>query len=266
MVAAVLRPRRMIDIHAHILPGCDDGARSLADAVEMARIAWRTGTTDLVATPHANFDHAYHPAQIEQTLADLRAAIGSEPRLHTGCDLHLSPQNIEDALAHPGKYAVNHKAYVLVEFPDVLIPPATEERFSAMLEAGMIPVITHPERNFLLHRRVDDLEHWVGLGCRIQVTAQSLTGRFGREARRFARRLLRLGLVHFVASDAHDPRDRTPRLDEAYCHVARHYGPAYADLLFTLNPKAVLTGEPLAAESLEPPRPLSLWRRIWRGR
>jgi protein-tyrosine phosphatase len=237
----------MIDIHSHILPGLDDGAASFPEAVEMVRIARVAGTTDLVATPHANFEYEYDPALVSERLARLRAEAGPEVTLHSGCDFHLAPGNIADALAHPGKYTVNGKRYLLVEFPDVLIAPTTARDFRRLIQAGMTPIITHPERNFLLHLRVADLERWVGLGCLVQVTGQSLLGRFGREACRFARTLIGRGLVHFVASDAHDASDRTPRLDEAYREVEGHYGAACAERLFVTNPRAVVTGDPLPA-------------------
>jgi protein-tyrosine phosphatase len=253
----------MIDIHSHILPGLDDGAPSLTAAVEMVRIAWAAGTTDLVATPHANFEYAYDPALVRERLAQLQAAAGPQVTLHGGCDFHLAPANIEDALANPGKYTVNGRRYLLVEFPEVLIARTTTLDFTRLVEAGVTPIITHPERNFLLHKRVADLERWVGLGCLVQVTAQSLLGRFGREARDFARMLAGRGLVHFVASDAHDACDRTPRLDQAYRDVAARFGAARAERLFVTNPRAVLTGDPLSAAPVEQACPRRPWYRLW---
>jgi protein-tyrosine phosphatase len=256
----------MIDIHSHILPGLDDGARSLAEAVEMVRIAGVAGTTDLVATPHANFEYAFDPARVRERLDALRAAAGPAVTLYSGCDLHLSPPNIEDALAHPTRYTINAGRYLLVEFPDVLISRTAAHDFARLIEAGMLPIITHPERNFLLHRRLDDLRRWIGLGCLVQVTAQSLTGRFGREAREFSLALLGDDLVHFVASDGHDPSDRPPRLDEAYRKVATRFGAARAERLFTTNPRATLTGDPLPPVPAPEPPPPRRWYCFWRPR
>ncbi|HEX8984229.1 MAG TPA: CpsB/CapC family capsule biosynthesis tyrosine phosphatase [Bryobacteraceae bacterium] len=252
-------PARMIDIHTHILPGLDDGAASLSEAVEMVRIAARTGTTDLVVTPHANFEYEFEPAVARERLAELEFAAGPGVRLHWGCDFHLSAHNIEDALAHPAKYTINGKRYLLVEFPDVLIAATTTRDFARLLEAGMVPIITHPERNFLLHARMEDLKHWAGLGCLVQVTAQSFTNRFGKQVRAFARALLEQRLVHFVASDAHDAHDRTPRLDQAYREVTERAGGQRAELLFVTNPGAVLTGAPLPEPGPEEPRPARKW-------
>jgi protein-tyrosine phosphatase len=250
----------MIDIHTHVLAGLDDGARTLDDSVAMVRLAAETGTTDLVATPHENFEYHLDPQRVEAGIAELQQAAGSALTIHRGCDFHLYPDNIEDALANPTKYTINHKRYLLVEFPDLMIAKDSGSVFARLLEAGMVPIVTHPERNFLLHGRLESLASWVAAGCLTQVTAQSLEGRFGPQVRRVARELLRRGLVHFIASDAHDATDRTPRLDRAYRCVARRYGREWADLLFTANPGAVLRGDPLPKQ---PPPPAPRWWHFW---
>lgn len=253
----------MIDIHTHVLPGIDDGARSLDESVEMLRAAARSGTTDLVATPHANLEFRFDPQVVEERLAELQNVAGPAVHLHRGCDFHLYYENIQDALTNPSKYTINGKSYLLVEFSDLLIAPSTPQVFARLLRAGMIPIITHPERNYLLHARMDQIKAWVGLGCCVQVTAQSLLGRFGTEARDIGRQLIERGLVHFVASDAHDASDRTPRLDEAYRHVAARYGEACAESLFVVNPRAALSGEPLGDQPVPKVRTSRKWFKFW---
>jgi protein-tyrosine phosphatase len=252
----------MIDIHTHVLAGLDDGARSMEDSVEMIRIAAETGTTDLVASPHANLDFSFDPGLVEQRIAELEKAAGSL-RIHCGCDFHLYFDNIQDALAHPSKYTINHKRYLLVEFPDILIAKSTPEVFAQLLAHGMTPVITHPERNYLLHRRMEEMESWIESGCLVQVTAQSLLGRFGGEARDVAQRLMKRGLVHFIASDAHDTEDRPPRLDLAYNYVASRYGRERAELLFVTNPRAVIDGQPLPEQPPPEPETGRKWYKFW---
>ncbi|HOL70193.1 MAG TPA: hypothetical protein PKW45_02010 [Bryobacteraceae bacterium] len=249
----------MIDIHSHVLPGLDDGSPDLKESLRMLEIAAAAGTTDLVATPHANLQYGFDPSIVTRKLAELQASAPPTIRLHYGCDLHLTPDNVRDALANPERYTINHRRYLLVEFPDILIPKTTAGIFSSMLEAGIVPVITHPERNFLLHSRLDELAGWVAQGCLVQVTAQSFLGRFGSEARAVCKELMKRGLVHIVASDAHDSKDRPPRLDLARRHVAKKYGEAAAERLFVSNPRAVLEGEPLP----EPGRPWPERRRTW---
>lgn len=252
----------MIDIHTHVLPGLDDGAQTLDAAVEMLRVAARSGTTDLVATPHANIDFRFDPELVRREIAELQQAAGPNVRIHRGCEFHLFFDNIQDALANPRKYTINGDSYLLVEFPDVLIARNTTDVFRRLIEGGTIPVICHPERNYLLHSRIEELRAWVELGCRVQVTAQSFLGRFGLDTRRFAERLMRRGLVHFVASDCHDAEDRSPRLDEAYDYVARKFGEDRARALFVTNPGAVLCGQPLPPAP-EPPPPRRGWNRYF---
>ena len=194
----------MIDIHSHILPGLDDGSKSLEESVAMLRQAAAAGTTDIVASPHANQEYVFDPLVVEQKIGELQAAVGDAPQIHYGCDFHLTLENIEDALRVPGRYSINHRGYLLVEFSDFLIPKTTDEIFARMMKAGLRPIVTHPERNQLLQRRLPELEAWVAQGVHMQVTAQSLLGRFGKTAKGCAHELMGRGLVHFLASDAHN--------------------------------------------------------------
>jgi protein-tyrosine phosphatase len=254
----------MIDIHSHILPGLDDGPATLEECLAMVRLAAQTGTTDIVASPHASLQFRFDSALVDDKIAELAAACGPLPRIHRGCDFHLTYDNIQDALAHPQIYTINRRSYLLVEFSDLLIAKSTDEIFARMRDAGIIPVITHPERNWLLQQRLPQLEAWVASGCCLQVTAQSLLGRFGREAKICAWQLLRRNLAHFVASDAHDPEDRTPRLDLACQEITRKLGPEHAERVLVRNPRAALEGEELEwAPEGEPAAPRK-WYQFWR--
>jgi protein-tyrosine phosphatase len=252
-----------VDIHSHILPGLDDGPEKLDDCVAMVRMAAETGTTDMVASPHSDLTYTFQPEMVAQRIHELAAASGNVLAIHTGCDFHLHYENIVDALANPTKYTINHKCYLLVEFSDLLMAKPSDEIMGRLLDAGMAPVVTHPERNSLLQRRLDLLDAWVGRGCYLQVTAQSFLGRFGANARDFANELMKRGMVHFVASDAHDPNDRTPRLDGAFAYVANKYGEPRARQLFIANPRAALTGEVLPTEEPAEAPPQRKWYQFW---
>jgi protein-tyrosine phosphatase len=254
----------MIDIHCHILPGLDDGSPDLEQSVAMARLAAAAGTTDLVASPHSDLQYAFDPLLVESKIAELSEACGGVVRIHYGCDFHLHYENIQKALAEPSRYAVNHKRYVLVELSELLALKATGEILERMRSAGMIPIITHPERNGVLQHHLEKLESWVGEGCCLQVTAQSLLGRFGKKARAFSVELLQRGLVHFVASDGHDTRSRPPRLDEARDWVRGKFGASAAERLFVSNPGAVLAGEPLPPSGPESEAAPRKWWRPWK--
>jgi protein-tyrosine phosphatase len=256
----------MVDIHSHILPGLDDGAKTLEESVAMLRMAAQDGTTDIVATPHSDLQYSFDPDLVTQKIAELEEAAGGVIAIHRGCDFHLHYDNIQDALANPAKYAINHRRYILVEFSDLLIARTTDEVFFRMLAAGMTPIITHPERNPLLQRRLEQLEAWVAQGILLQVTAQSFLGQWGREAKAFADVLMKRNLVHFVASDAHDAARRPPLLGEACRYVAGRWGERTAQALFVTNPKAALSGDPVDLDlpAPEPEAPPKRWYEFWR--
>ena len=253
----------MVDIHSHILPGIDDGSKSLEMSVEMLRVAATSGTTDIVASPHSNLEFRFEPDVITEKIEELSEASGNIVRIHRGCDFHLHFDNIQDALSYPTKYAINNKNYLLVEFSDLLIAKTTDDIFYRLMSVGLIPIITHPERNALLQQRLEQLRAWVNQGAMIQVTALSLTGRWGKRTKRFADELMRQRLVHFVASDAHDPEYRPPSLKEAYEYIARHYSEQRAQELCVTNPQATLTGQELYFDEadFEPPKK---WYQFWK--
>ncbi len=242
----------MVDIHSHILWGLDDGAKTLADSVAMAELAAATGTTDIVATPHANNRYLFDSALIEQRVQELRRACNNKPRIHSGADFHLSFGNLESALRDPRPYTVNHARYLMVELPELVIPPDLGQIFERLQQVGILPVITHPERNRALWRDEKLFSSWLQAGCYAQITAQSLEGHFGRTARDVAWRLLDEEQAHFVASDGHDLEHRPPRLDRAYAAVAKKYDEETARRLFVENPRDVLDGVPI--QNISPAR------------
>jgi len=230
----------------------------------MVRMAAENGTTDLVATPHANMVYRFDPGLIAERRGQIEAAAEGVLQLYTGCDFHLSYDNIQDAVANPNKYTINQRCYLLVEFSELLIFKNTAEIFGRLTDAGMMPIITHPERNSLLRQRADEIASWVEQGAYVQITAQSVTGQFGRRAQDFCRVLLDRGLVHVVASDAHDCEHRPPVLRQAHEWLCGRYGEPLAYTLTTGNPAATLTGKPLelpAAAVASAPRK---WYQIWR--
>jgi protein-tyrosine phosphatase len=243
----------LIDIHSHILWGFDDGSRSVDESAAMVRLAAESGTTDIVATPHANLEYVFQPQLIQERILQLGRIVGPILSIHSGCDFHFYPDHIDLAVQHPSRFTINGKGYLLIEFSDLIIFKETAAMIARLRTAGITSILTHPERNYLLHRRIEDLSAWVKDGLLLQVTAQSLFGRFGADVRKFSEELLARGLVHIIASDAHDCEDRPPRLDLARNHVQKKYGGALAAHLFVRNPSAVLNGFPVPA--MPPPEP-----------
>jgi protein-tyrosine phosphatase len=249
-----------VDIHSHVLYGLDDGARTIEQSVAMLEMAASGGTSDIVCTPHSDLVYQFQPVLIAERVAELRSAVGGKIQIHHGCDFHLHFDNIQDCLANPTRYTINHQRYLLVEFANEHISNTTDDVLSRMIYADITPVITHPERNPLLRERIGEMANWVRAGCLVQVTAQSFLDRFGKQARQAADDLMEQRLVHFIASDAHDTVDRTPLLAEAFSYVADRYGAAKAKALFTDYPRATLTGQYLEVEE---PAPTKKKRWFW---
>ncbi len=237
----------MVDIHCHILPGLDDGPDTLEESVQMAEMAILDGITHVIATPHANDTYPFLPEMVQKRRDEIQARIGNRLILATGCDLHLSFENIQDLRNNPRKYTLNQKNYLLVEFADFSIPPTIDTTLHELHLAGLRPIVTHPERNALIRSNPARLVGWVRQGCRVQVTALSLLGRFGRSAQESAEWLLDHDVIHFIASDAHNTsaRGRPLLLRDAFTLVAERRGVAVARALFRDNPLAAFEGRTL---------------------
>lgn len=247
----------MIDLHHHLLPGLDDGSKTMENSVAMARLAAEDGITHVVCTPHANGQYTFDPAINEGKVAELRALVAAENiplTLGLGCDFHLSYDNIQDAKDRPARYAINGLSYVLVEIPDYGLPRGLNEIFYELQLAGLTPILTHPERNPTLQSDPSRLEEWLRGGVLIQVTGDSVRGSMGKSAERLAHKLLADRWVHFLATDAHNTTSRPPRLSEARAIITKKYGPEYAGFLTETNPRAVFEGKPLIEQ--EEPRGL----------
>jgi protein-tyrosine phosphatase len=244
----------MIDIHHHLLWGMDDGASNIDISIAMARIAAADGITHVVCSPHANGQYSFDPQLIAEKVAELQRRLDAENialKLGRGCDFHMSYENIERAKADPGRFSINELGYLLVEIPDYGLPRGLTEIFYELQLAGLIPILTHPERNPTLQADQSRMAEWMRGGVLIQVTAGSVLGQMGKHAERMAHELLANRWVHFLATDAHNTTSRPPKMHAAFELVAKKYGPDYAHLLCLSNPLAAFMGKPLQSQ-LEP--------------
>jgi protein-tyrosine phosphatase len=167
-----------------------------------------------------------------------------------------------EAVETPDKYSINGLRYILVECSDLHIAGSMDCVLDRLQSVDLVPIVTHPERNPILQRNMGTLEKWMNQGCLIQVTALSVMGGFGKKAHAAAHQLLGKGMVHVIASDAHDPVHRHPRLDEAFRAIAGDYGEDTAELLFRSNPGRIIRGE-FVAEGRLPGGERRKWWQFW---
>lgn len=235
----------MVDIHCHMLPGLDDGPETVEMACAMAELAIADGVTHVIATPHASLEYEFDPATVRAKREEMQERFQGRLTFGTGCDFHLSFDNLEDIRHEPERFTLNQKNYLLVEFADFAIPPAMDDALHNLQLAGLTPVITHPERNPLIRSKPERLYGWLRQGCYAQVTAGAVLGRFGRTAQKAAMHWLDAGAVHFLASDAHNTTSRPPGLKEAFEAVTQSHGRTLARALCEENPMAAFNGRPL---------------------
>lgn len=238
----------MIDLHAHILPGVDDGARTLADAREMARVAAAEGVRAIAATPHVRRDHPTSAEAMERGVETLREDFRAE-----GIDVEVLPGGELDLewieSLDPGelrRYALGGGRHLLLEVPYHGWPRGLEARIARLRQEGLAAVLAHPERNETVREQPEWLAGLRAEGALVQVTAASLDGRLGRRTQAAARRLVQLGLVDVLASDAHHPELRAYGLVAA---AAALRDPGLARHLTVDVPAAVVAGEEITPET-----------------
>lgn len=236
----------MVDLHGHLLPGIDDGAKDLEQALNMARLAVEDGIAVSVLTPHhLNGVYTNTARHVRQQLALFRDRLfehGIPLQVLPGTECHLVPE-LPTALAAGTALTIadRHRA-VLVELPVHTVPLGATSILEDLLAMGLQPVIAHPERNRELIGDSERLADWVDMGCLAQVTAQSCTGRFGSQIQNAARRMVCDGLIHVMASDAHRDSRRIPQLSAGRAAVAQWASPETAILLTEDFPRALVDG------------------------
>lgn len=242
----------MIDLHSHILHETDDGATSLQVALDMARFAAEDGVEVMACTPHF-LPGVYDPdpQQVVRRVAELNDHLldaGIDLALVTGCEAHIRP----DLLRRLGSgqiLTLHFGKYVLIEMPPSTLPPNMDRLFLDLIRAGYKPIMAHVERYRWADRAMPFIQNMVLAGVLMQVTAGSFFGDYGRSAMDLSARFLDNGMVHVVASDAHDLTRRPPGLSKAFAHVAKTRGMEEANLIFKRRPEMILLGEAALAHT-----------------
>lgn len=230
-----------VDIHCHILPCADDGPDCAEQAQDMLRIAHAEGIREIAVTPHFALDiPGFHASWNEKEfkLLSLHAEeLGI--RLHKGGEIRLDKKALlalHEGVCKP----LGAGRYILLELPDHGVPAHLHGELSAFLGAGWIPVLAHVERLAALQADLNALCEWVEEGCLLQVNASSLLGNWRSASARTARKLVKQGRCHVVATDAHSSQRRPPMMQVAYHKACRWVGEPAAQDLFCHTPKHVL--------------------------
>lgn len=233
----------MIDLHSHLLPGIDDGARDLETSLEMARMAVADGTTVMACTPHIYPGLYMNDAQgIAADVAKLQRALEVHHiplKLVVGADAHLVPELL-DGLCSGRVPTLHGSRYFLLEPSHHVAPPQFEESVFQITAAGFTPVITHPERLVWIEQHYDKFVSLAQRGVWLQITAGALMGRFGKRAKYWSEKLLDDGYVHLMASDAHTTSMRNPRMSDAVARLESFVGAEEASRLVRERPQAIL--------------------------
>lgn len=257
----------MIDLHTHILPGVDDGSKTVEDAVAFARLAVEDGTRKIVATPHCKEGFYFNTrAEIIPAVESLQKTLDREKlnlELIPGAEVHLAPdlvQRVKDGRAPT--LADNGKTLLLelsLTQPQVELP---EIVFQLKL-AGLVVLFAHPERIKFFSDDISRYERLIEQGAYGQLTTSALTGRFGANAQKFGETLLKRGLVHVLASDGHNVSGRSPEMSPGLEVAASLVGERYAEAMVTDAPQAILEGRAPELPPIERPKKKSFFGKMF---
>jgi protein-tyrosine phosphatase len=236
----------MFDLHSHLLPGIDDGAPDLETSLAMARAYVEQGVECVACTPHI-LPGLYHNTgpQIRQAVTALQTQLddaGIPLKLTTGADNHIVPEFVS-GLQSGRLLPLGDSAYVLAEPPHHVAPARLEDLFFNILLAGYVPVLTHPERLSWIENKYDVVQRLAAHGVWMQITSGSVTGRFGRRPRYWAERMMEEGIVHILATDAHNTGPRPPDLWEGRKQAEKLVGTDEALHLTVTRPQGILSNK-----------------------
>lgn len=217
----------MIDIHSHILPGIDDGARTEADSIAMAQVAIKEGIDTIIATPHhRNNSYDNYKQEIVTNVSILNELFQQRNiplKVIAGQEVRIYGELLEDYAKGEIQTLADTK-YLLLEFPSREVPQYAEQLLYDIQLSGLRPIIAHPERNMELLENHDRMYELIRNGALAQVTAGSVLGKFGKDVQEFTEQLIKANLVHFIASDAHNTKSRGFGLADAYDVINDQFG------------------------------------------
>lgn len=235
-----------IDIHCHILPGMDDGSDSMETSLRMLRMADEDGISKIILTPHnkpwyRNTNHAGMEAKVGQ-LQERLCREGLGIKLYTGGELYYRSgltEEIDQGMAE----TLSGSKYVLVEFDPLADYDYIRNGIYSLLMGGYYPIAAHVERYKNVCCKTDRIIDLIEMGCLMQVNAGSIMGQYGFAVKGLTRKMLKRGMIHFVATDAHDTERRLPCLSGCAEYIGKKYGESSRKRLFYDHPMCVLQDE-----------------------
>lgn len=244
-----------VDIHCHLLPQIDDGARDWEESLAMARLAVAEGIRTIIATPHQLGNHARNRGETIRAKVDefneLLGAQGVPLDVLPGADVRIEPDLVSRVRSGDVLSLADQRTYVLLELPHEVYLPL-DRLLGELQAAGMVGILSHPERNQGILGQPRVLEDLLARGCLMQITAGSLAGTFGTQSQAMAERMVVQGIVHFVATDAHGVKSRRPLMQRAFRRVAQLAGVETANRVCSVNPACVVANRRLASPGRRP--------------
>lgn len=238
----------MIDIHCHILPGKDDGAGNMSDAIEMAEHAASSGIKSIIVTPHCNIPGSYHNYWnyfLEEDVKTLQNEIRKRKislDIFPGQEVYLASGFSE--LLRQGKFiGLNNSRYLLVEFSQSERADVAYRKLQQVISEGYVPIVAHPERYGFVNEQQEAIYRMKDLGALLQVNRGSIKGAFGKTVMKKAYEIISTFQADFVASDAHSQYSRTPYLADVHEFISEEISADYGDVLVSVNPDKVLNNE-----------------------
>lgn len=239
----IIQTRGFVDLHTHILPGADDGAQNMADALRMVRMAWNNGTRAIMLTPHYRGAYKRNTPRWHQENFDIFRQMAADEfpgmELYLGSEAHYEVE-LPDSVMAGEVMTLNDSRYLLLEFSSISLKSRIIAGVSEIAGCGLVPVVAHADRYDAFRSDENLTDEVLEMGALIQLNADSVMGKHGAQVHAFCHRLLKEEKAHFIASDAHDVEARPPVLRECFLSVHKKYGQEYAAQLFSTNARAVI--------------------------
>lgn len=244
----------MVDLHCHLLPGVDDGSKSMAISLRLAREATENGVTHALLTPHhMNGRYVNHKQDVIRETAEFQKQLQEHDiplTVFPGQEVRINGNLLEALDNDDILFADEGNRYLMLEFPDDDVPHYTNRMIFDLQQRGITPVIVHPERNTMIMAKPDFLYELLEKGCLSQITASSYVGTFGKKVENFSRRLIAAGQGYVFASDAHDLPGRKYEMRQAFEKLKREFGQETVNQ-YQQNAKLIINGENVPLNDLQ---------------